>query len=246
MQIQSEFNPLIEELTATVQSGLKGNLHSLYVYGSIANGTAIAGRSNLDIVLVMAHNGHNGMDTFINTLKWRLMNRFPAITGVSIKVALLSDVLSLESIFSWGFLIRQSCTCLIGDDLSESFGDFEPSWEISKYWNWNILDYVPEYRVKIAQSKTPELQVSYQQVIAKKMLRASYGLIMHKEKLWLDSPLDCAKYFLKHHPEKAKDIQRLAIMLGNKAIPKRSVISILDVYGTWLCKAYEKTEFRIG
>jgi hypothetical protein len=246
MQFQPEFTPLIDELTNTVKSGLKDNLHSLYVYGSIANGTAVAGRSNLDVVFVMSRKGHKALDTFINTLKWRLMNRFPSITGVSIKVTSLAEVLTLESIFSWGFLIRQNCTCLTGDDLSESFGDFEPSWEISKYWNWNILDYIPEYRIKIAQAKTAELQVSYQQVIAKKMLRASYGLVMHKEKLWLDSPLDCARIFLKYHPEKSKDIQRLAILLGNKTIPKRSVISILDIYGTWLCKAYKKTEFRIG
>ncbi|MDW1713131.1 nucleotidyltransferase domain-containing protein, partial [Vibrio sp. Vb2865] len=41
-------------------------------------------------------------------------------------------------------------------------------------------------------------------------------------------------------------IDRLCILLSGRPIPKRSVIGLIDAFGGWLVKQYQKTEFRIG
>jgi hypothetical protein len=69
---------------------------------------------------------------------------------------------------------------------------------------------------------------------------------MYRDKRWFDDPVECGQVFLTYHPEMQLEIERLGILLAGRAIPKRSVIGLLDSFGNWLVKQYQKTEFRIG
>jgi hypothetical protein len=243
---QAEYQAAIDDLIKFLRAGLGDNLHSLYLYGSVARRTARYGRSNLDVVLVTHRDFSEQRATLLNTIKWRFQKSFPHITEVSIKTALVSEVATLESIFTWGFMLRHCSVCILGDDLAQCFGDFEPSWEIAKHWNMDIADWVVFYRDKIAKTNSESEQSKAQVAIAKKLLRASYALIMYRDKNWFDDPIECGQQFLRYHPEKKIDIERLGILLSGRVIAKRSVIGILDSYGQWLAKQYQKTEFRIG
>lgn len=243
---QPEYQPAVDDLVRYFRAGLGSNLHSLYIYGSVARKTAAANQSNIDVIIVTHKTFNENKQTLFNTLRWRFQKDFPFVTGVSIKTALVSEVASLDSLFSWGFLLKHCAVCIYGENLAECFGDYEPSWEIAKHWNMDIADWVSFYREKIAKSVKPEEQIEAQEAIAKKLLRASYSLIMYKDGHWFDDPFVCGEAFLKYHPEKEKEVQRLGILLKGKLIPKRSVIGLIDGFGPWLIKQYEKTEFRIG
>lgn len=243
---QTEFEPLIREVLMCLKSGLGQNLHSVYVYGSVARKTAVAGKSNLDLVVVTKVAFESNRATLLNTIKWRAQQGYPHVNGVSVRTALVSDVANLDSIFTWGFMLKHCCVCIYGDDLADCFGDYVPSWEIAKHWNMDVEEWLSVYRTKIAQAKSVEEQTQAQTVIAKKLLRASYSLIMYRDKRWFDDPVECGQVFLTYHPEKHLEIERLSILLAGRAIPKRSVIGLLDSFGSWLVKQYQKTEFRIG
>ncbi|MCW8332951.1 nucleotidyltransferase domain-containing protein [Vibrio paucivorans] len=243
---QPEYQPAIDDLLKFLKGGLGSNLHSVYLYGSVARKHAKLGESNLDVVVVTHRSFSDTRTTLLNTIKWRFQQSFPFITEISIKTALVSDVASLDSLFSWGFMLKHCSVCIYGEDLSECFGEYEPSWEIAKHWNMDTEDWVAVYRNRIARSAKPEEQIKAQKIIAKKLLRASYSLVMHKDKRWFDSPIECGQQFLKFYPEKQVEVDRLGILLTNRAIPKRSVVGILDSFGDWLVEQYKKTEFRIG
>lgn len=243
---QQPYQPVIQELVGYLSNGMGDNLHSLYLYGSVARKTARPGLSNIDVIVVSHKPFADIKSTLFNSIKWRFQSRYPYLTEVSFKTALVSDVASLESLFSWGFQLKHCSVCIYGEDLSECFGDYEPSWEIAKHWNMDVEDWVAVYRNRIARADKEQEQIKAQKIIAKKLLRASYSLVMHKDKRWFDDPIQCGQQFLRYFPEKQLDIERLGILLSGRLIPKRSVIGILDSFGDWLGKQYKKTEFRIG
>lgn len=243
---QPAYIPAIKELIRYLRGGLGPALHSVYLFGSVARKTAVKGRSNIDVVVVLNPEADERLPTLLNTIKWRFQRYYPFIRGISFQTAHVNEILSLESIFTWGFMLKHCSVCIHGDDLSTRFGEFEPSWEIAKYWNMDIDEWLAVYRKKVAQANTPEEQAYAQVIIAKKMLRASYSLIMHKDKHWYDDPLRCGKVFLDYYPDKQQQVDRLGILLSGRVIPKRSVIGLLDEFGGWLVKMYKKTEFRIG
>ncbi|KJY83442.1 nucleotidyltransferase [Vibrio galatheae] len=243
---QPQYQPAIDELVSFLRNGLGDNLHSIYLYGSVARKTAKLGLSNLDVIVVTHASFSNLRTTLFNSIKWRFQKSHPFITEVSFKTALAAEVASLDSIFSWGFQLRHCSVCIFGEDLSECFGDYEPSWEIAKHWNMDVEDWVAVYRNRIARCDKAEDQIKAQKIIAKKLLRASYSLVMYKDKRWFDDPLECGQRFLRYYPDKQIEIERLGILLSGRLIAKRSVIGILDGFGDWLAKQYKKTEFRIG
>lgn len=243
---QQPYQPAIRELVSFLSSGLGPNLHSVYLYGSVARKSAKPNVSNLDVIVVTHKPFSDLKTTLFNSIKWRFQKSYSFITEVSFKTALASEVASLDSIFSWGFQLRHCSVCIYGEDLSECFGDYEPSWEIAKHWNMDVEDWVAVYRNRIARADKIEELVRAQKIIAKKLLRASYSLIMHRDKRWFDDPIECGQQFLKYHPDKKVEIQRLEILLSGRPIAKRSVIGILDSYGEWLAKQYKRTEFKIG
>jgi hypothetical protein len=244
--LQYDYQRPVQELVQAIESGLGENLHSIYVYGSVARKCAVVGKSNLDLVIVTRRPPDARFQTLLGTIKWRFKKAFPFITDYSLQFPLVEEVLAIESIITWGFMLKHCCVCLSGDDLSTRYGEFEPSWEIAKFWNMDVGEWLEIYRKKIAKSASRQEQTEYQIIIAKKLLRASYSLIMHKDKGWYDDPVRCGEVFLDYHPDKQVEVERLNILLSGRYIPKRSSIGLLDSYGDWLMKAYKKTEFKIG
>ncbi|NIY83864.1 nucleotidyltransferase domain-containing protein [Vibrio hepatarius] len=243
---QSQYQPAIDDLLRFLKGGLGANLHSVYLYGSVARKVAQPGKSNLDVIVVTNQSFSDSRTALLNSIKWRFQKSYPFITEVSFKCALVSEIASLESIFSWGFQLRHCAVCVFGDDLSQCFGDYEPSWEIAKHWNMDVEDWLAVYRYRIAKADKDTEQIKAQKIIAKKLLRASYSLVMYRDKQWFDDPIECGQQFLRYYPEKKIEIERLGILLSGRLIAKRSVIGILDGYGDWLVTQYKKTEFKIG
>lgn len=243
---QQEYQRIIKELVQAFEGELKGNLHSIYLYGSVARKCAVPGTSNIDLVVVTHRPTNERFKTLLSTIKWRFKKAYPFVTELSMRFPLATEVLDIENVITWGFMLKHCCVCIYGDDLATRYGDFEPSWEIGKFWNMDVSDWVSHYRKKIAQTTNKEELIKHQITIAKKLLRASYSLIMHKDKGWYDNPSECGARFLKYYPEKQLEIERLNILLSGRDIPKRSVIGLLDDFGSWLADAYQKTEFKIG
>ncbi|WP_428776152.1 nucleotidyltransferase domain-containing protein [Vibrio sp.] len=243
---QPQYQAAVTDLVTFLRGGLQDNLHSVYVYGSVARKTARPNYSNLDVVVVTHNDFSANRSTLFNTIKWRFQKSHPHVTELNIKSALTSEVVSLDSLFSWGFLLRHCAVCVYGDDLSECFGDYEPSWEIAKHWNMDLHDWLAAYRLRIGSAASSAEQIKAQQAIAKKMLRASYSLVMYRDKNWFDEPIDCGRQFLHYHPEKRREVERLAILLSGQLVAKRSVVGLMDEFGSWLTKQYQRTEFKIG
>ncbi|WP_070965475.1 nucleotidyltransferase [Vibrio sonorensis] len=244
--LQAEYEPVVKDLVGYLKGGLGDNLHSVYICGSVARKCAVPHQSNVDIVVITHDVFTQEKTTLFNTIKWQFQRRYPFVTELAFKTALAKEVASLDSLFSWGFMLRHTSICVYGENLAECFGDYEPSWEIAKHWNMDVKDWVAVYRHRIARAANAEEQIKAQVAIAKKLLRASYSVVMPKDKRWFDSPVKCGEVFLQYHPEKKVEIERLGILLGQRCIPKRSVVGLLDGFGQWLVKEYKKTEFRIG
>ncbi|MCG7497126.1 nucleotidyltransferase domain-containing protein [Vibrio sp. Of7-15] len=243
---QPVFAPVIQDLIVNLRAAIGPSLHSIYLFGSVARREGKPGKSNLDVTFVSTVPLTSKQQTILNTIKWRFKSQYPQITGITFNVGETKEILSLESIFSWGFWLKHCCVCIYGDDLATRFGSFEPCWEIAKNLNMDIEEWLDAYRKKIVAAQTPEAQVPAQIVITKKLLRSCYSLVMHRDKSWYDNPVTCGEKFLDYYPDKSLEIERLNILLQGRRIPKRSVIALLDNFGGWVVKEFARIERKIG
>lgn len=84
-RIQPEFTHLIEttlQSLQSLQSSLSGTLHSVYLYGSIAKGSAIPFLSDLDLSLVFNEPINDADTKYLAQLSLDLQLQFPIVSKI--------------------------------------------------------------------------------------------------------------------------------------------------------------------
>ncbi|QIR06057.1 hypothetical protein [Salinivibrio costicola] len=245
--LQSEFIPVMVKAIKQLRALIGKRLHSVYVSGDIVWRRATVGESVLHLTVVCHQPLTLDQSSAMNTLLWRIKtSHSKVIDGCHIDTVTVSQVRDLAEIFHWGFFFKHRAMCLYGQDLSESFGHFEASWEVAKAMNPDLSGKLARAKHKIQAATTWNTQLTAAQRIADTLIRGAFGLVLHKEGTWTESLPECAELFIKHYPAKQQAIERLFILLDRKPVKKRAVMMLLNDFGDWLIKEYARIDFKIG
>lgn len=243
---QHDYMPVLLDAVKQFKAGLGETLHSIYAFGSVARREAIAGKSDLNLTIVVKRPLNTSEQSVLSTIRLRLTSRHAVISAVDLKVVEISEVLSIESIFTWGFWLKHCCICLYGDDLSTRFGLFEASWDIAKSLNGDIGDELSSYRKKIMATKVVQNYLDYCEYISKKMLWSCFSLVMHREQNLALSLEQCAETFIKYYPEKELEVERLFILASRQQVPKKASLFMMDSFGGWIVSEFDRIDRKIG
>ncbi|WP_064603388.1 hypothetical protein [Photobacterium sp. J15] len=243
---QQDYLPVLLDAVKQLRAGLGKTLHSIYVQGSVARRQAKPGKSDLNLTVILNRPLNTSEQSVLNSIRWRISSRYPFVTAVEIKSAVIDDVLSLESIFTWGFWLKHCCLRLFGDDLSTRFGCFEASWDIAKALNGDIKTELDDYKKKIMATKVVKNYLDYCEYIARKMLWSCFSLVMHREQTLALSIEECADIFLKYYPDREQEIERLFILVSRTQVPKKASLFMIESFGGWIVSEFERIDRKIG
>ncbi|MDR3006158.1 MAG: nucleotidyltransferase domain-containing protein, partial [Acidovorax sp.] len=101
--LQPEFQPLVHTVRDSLVSTLGTRLHSLYLYGSVARATAQAGRSDLDLSLVLTGPLTPQEQQALERLRQQLQARHPVVSKIDFDLGELAQVLDPAQHDSWGY-----------------------------------------------------------------------------------------------------------------------------------------------
>ncbi|WP_407330381.1 hypothetical protein [Enterovibrio sp. 27052020O] len=243
--LQREYVEPIAAAVRQIRGVLGDTIHSLYISGDVAQRSA-GDRADLELTLVTFRSLNVQEFTSLNTVRWRLEQSSDAVKRVEFDVVPLKDVTTLANIFHWGFFIKHCALCVSGDNLADSFGHFEVSWEVSKAMNGDLSVKLRELRQKIAVATKWGTQLDAAEDAAKRLIRAAFGLVAHKEGRWDQDLKDCAESFLKHYPDKSVEMERLFYLIERKPVKKRAVVALMDAFGGWVQSEYASIDRKIG
>ncbi|EBS6254467.1 nucleotidyltransferase domain-containing protein, partial [Salmonella enterica subsp. enterica serovar Chester] len=115
---QPEFQNVIQDAVQSLCTALPGILHSIYVYGSVAEGRAVPGRSDLDLTLVLHRPLSAAEKTILRCLDKALTARHSSVSKIGFDTGLLSEVTSAEEQPVWAYWLAHFCLPVWGDDLT--------------------------------------------------------------------------------------------------------------------------------
>lgn len=119
--IQESYEPLIKRICFLLKSKLSDRLHSIYLYGSVSRGTAVEGKSDLDIVVLFQTKDLKNLENKINE---------NSVTLVGLDIGDIEEVKGNNQELFWQFFLKHCCHCLYGDDLSPTFPKIKPTKEL--------------------------------------------------------------------------------------------------------------------
>jgi len=177
---------------------------SAYLYGSVARGDAVLGRSDVDVVLVLAGKPTVQDDIDIEAARRALETRHPEVSKVDFDVGFLEEVLAPENLHRWGFWLKHHCRCIYGYDLAGGIDPFLPSRRIARAVNGDFSYMLDGYAHRIGTESDPVTIARFAREASRKLIRATNMLRPVASDFWPESLEDHITLFVKTYPQMAQ------------------------------------------
>ena len=216
--IQPEFKDALELSVEHAKKHLGDNLHSIYLRGSIAKGTAVKNISDIDLYIVTEDNETE--TRWKETSEKEICNRYTFIRGIEFHLETTENVLSRKG---EQFLLQTQSVKIFGKDLNLpqfSYKIGKESYAHIFFIEKDIKDFY-KYISEEPDEDIPDV-CSW---IAKRIVRTGFELVMKRENLYTRDLYPCYKSFIKYYPERENQMYDLLELAVNPVNDKKVIIS---------------------
>lgn len=218
-QVSAVFEPILAAAVAAVRGADRGA--SLYVYGSVATGTAQAGSSDVDLLAVgippsqAAAVGRALSERFANLCR-----------AVEVAAAQAGDFVGeRDEAYGGRVFLRHYCVHLTGPDLHSRLPDFPADVRAARGFNGDIGLSARRWRDELDGGDAGRLG----RRLARKCLLAVAGLVSVYDNTWTTDRAGAAARWAEIEPRLENDLRMLLAWSTGDAVPDRpSVAAALD------------------
>lgn len=231
--IQKTYGPVLVEIIQTFKLHFSQNLHSIYIYGSVAKGTANIGRSDLDLCIIFNHPPVD-QEKIIADIEAKLMQQFPFLPKIDFDIGCLNDVLNQHNQVSWGAWLKFFCTQVYGEDLSSHFKDIEINLKVIQAINAGYEKEIAQYLDALRHETKNEVEaLNIKNSLIKRMIRL-LPLTLYRIGEWPLSLNETIQQAIQAYPEQQNDFQYLLNQLDNVGQPDSILIKNLSDIYLWI------------
>ncbi|MFB4341010.1 nucleotidyltransferase domain-containing protein [Pantoea sp. CS_6] len=236
---QPAFQAIVDDTLHQLRLTVGDDLHSLWLYGSVAFGTAVEGQSDLDVCLVFRHPLAPATRDSLAAVKERLTARHPVVSKIDVDKGTLSEVMDPNNLNTWGYWLKHHCRCLYGEDLSVRFNRFRPSKALARALNGNFTKVLDEYVAKLSCA-LPGRQL-WQRAAARKVIRSTNMLRQDSDADWPATLAEHVSRFVLRYPDQEAAIAFFLAESYQPGASAREFISQLDAFRGWLVQQLEQS-----
>ncbi|MBY8855201.1 nucleotidyltransferase domain-containing protein [Nocardia sp. CA2R105] len=238
-RIQPEFATVVDRLRATL-SRIFGpdRLHSAYLYGSVPRGTAIAGTSDLDVLLALRHEPTALDRSNADAIAAELDTAFREIRGVGIEIASIAKLTSELERYDLGWFVACLCTPLLGDDLAADLPRYRPSALLARETNGDLALQLPQWRSQRANASTDLSRIQLSRTVSRRIVRTGLTLVMPRWGGWTSDLIRSAEIFGHYYPGRADHMHTAATIARSPTTAPAALDLLIDDLGPWLATEY--------
>jgi len=234
-KITARFRALVETVQCAIVASFEAQVHSLYVYGSVASGQAKPITSDLDILIVFNGDPSLQVRRTLTQLEGKLSQDFRAdVREVGLEATSIAEVFEGDNPVGWGCFIKHLCVCLAGDDLGERFPKFKPTKAVAYGLNGDVQEEIERAKRVLQDSSARDTDRTIR-TISRKMVRTAFCLTMEEANCWTGNLDECASIFSEYYPEWAAQIEDVLRISKGAPASSDECLNQLDGFGQWLC-----------
>lgn len=211
-RIDAVFTPLVTEAASALRQLLGHRLHSLYLYGSVPRGTAVAGQSDLDLEVVLHSESTETERAAIDRLAAELDKDTDVVNEVGIIVADRPRLLSAAERYDNAFQISCLCTPLWGPDLAEELPDQYPTIELARHITSRTEAAFTRLSVALNDPTTSRPDFIRQRV-GRRITRLAFTCVLFRWPGWTSDPTTMHRVVTAFYPDHADELAT-SIQLG--------------------------------
>jgi predicted nucleotidyltransferase len=239
-RVPAPFAPLVEAARvrlATVFTGRR--MHSAYLYGSIPRGTAIAGVSDLDLLVALRAAPAAADRADAAAVEKELAGSFGQISGVGLLLYPAATLLSELERHDLGFFVACLCTPLIGPDLGAALPRYWPTALLARETNGDLALALPDWRARMSLAHTDTERARLTRGVARRLVRSGFTLVMPQWGGWTSDLEVAAEAFGRYYPgERAAQMRAAAAAARSPADHTAALDLLVSDLAPWLAAEY--------
>lgn len=231
-KIDDVYKNCIRESVESLKSLFHEQLHSVYVYGSVARGDEIVKKSDLDFIALLDGKLSSIKLDKLKKLAEELSQKYHSLfRDVGIAVAYYDYTVDPSNYYENAFL-KEICICVYGEDLGERFGPYKLTSEIAISFNDDIYE-AHNRTLKRLETATMEDVKTFTQGFARKLIRTYYSMVMVRSQIWTTRLHEQSEVFIHHFPEKESIIRTLINWIDEPPTDREAVYNLFKCEGEW-------------
>lgn len=228
-KIDRVYVPCIQESVESLKKLFPLQLHSVYLYGSVARGEAVAFKSDLDLIAMFDGNVQLAE---LTKLAGALSQKYCSLVReVGIAVGDYNYTMDPSNYYENAFL-KELCVCVYGEDVREQFGPYKLTSEIAIRFNGDIGEAVTRTLERIKSPSNEDFK-RFSHVFARKLIRTYYSMVMVRSQIWSTRLGEQSEVFLHYFPEKESIIHTLLNWIDEPPTERQAVYEIVKIEGGW-------------
>ena len=236
-KIDNVYMPCIQESVESLRNLLHQQLHSVYVYGSVARGEAIAIKSDLDLIVMIDGKLSSVKLAQLKKLAEELSQKYRSLVrDVGIAVAYYDYTVDPSNYFENAFL-KELCVCIDGEDLGDPFGPYKLTSEIAIRFNGDICQVLTRTLNRLETASNEDYK-ALTQGFARKLIRTYYSMVMVRSQIWTTRLHQQSEVFIHHFPEKKSIIRTLLDWIDEPPTDSEVVYELFKSEGEWACSNF--------
>jgi predicted nucleotidyltransferase len=125
--LQPEYQGVPTAAADMLAGEFRSQLHSAYLYGSVARGNAVPGRSDIDLLAVLLAAPVDEDRGRAERVERALTERFPVLFSAGVGLTHLQEVRSPAQRYGLQVFLRELAVCICGEDLRPGLPRTKPS-----------------------------------------------------------------------------------------------------------------------
>ncbi|MGP4080809.1 nucleotidyltransferase domain-containing protein [Pseudalkalibacillus sp. R45] len=233
-KIEDVYVPCIEESVESLESLFHNQLHSVYLYGSVARGEAVLNKSDLDMIAMFDTKLSSVKLDELKKLAGELSQKYRSlVSDVGIATAYYDYMVDPSNYYESAFL-KELCVCVYGEDVGKRFDPYKLTAEIAISFNGDIYEVLNRTLKRLETASEKDFK-KYSQGFARKLIRTYYSMVMARSQIWTTRLHEQSEVFIHHFPEKESIIRTLLNWIDEPPTDREAVYEFFKYEGEWVC-----------
>lgn len=228
--IQEKWKPAVEEIVEKTKEQYGGDLHSVYLRGSVAKGEAIESISDIDTYIVVDLPNEDIDRSWATPFKKDLIKKYPFVSDVEL---IITPLAGLEDRKGQKIMIKTQSVCLYGEDLAKQLASIKPG--ISSEQHARHIERDIDETKKELQKDLEDWEIKRECTwIMKRILRTGCELVMGRSGKYTRDLYPCYEVFVQYYPEKSDEMWRVLELAIEPIDDTKEIVTLLDSLGPWI------------
>jgi hypothetical protein len=245
-KLQPEYQDVPGAAAGLLSGELGSRLHSAYLYGSVARGNAVPGRSDVDLIAVLLAAPTDQDRHRATRAEQALTRRFPVLFSAGVGLTHLQEVRSPAQRYGLQVFLRELAVCICGRDLRPELPATKPSAAVAAGFHTDTRAVLARARETLATSTDPEVVRSACRGASRRMVQVAFAVVMARRGGWATVLEEQAAAVGAAFPEWAEAARRAAEQ-GRQPVADAEVVQeLLDTFGRWAEDALDRAVSEAG